>query len=67
MRLTVFGATGSTGTHLVGQARAAGDDVTAVVRGRAGCRSALIPGSTSPKPRSRTRTPSLPWSPGGTR
>lgn len=32
MRLTVFGATGGTGTQLVRQALAAGQDVTAVVR-----------------------------------
>lgn len=33
MKITVFGATGGTGTHVVGQALAAGHDVTAVVRG----------------------------------
>jgi len=32
MKLTVFGATGGTGTHLVEQALAAGHEVTAVVR-----------------------------------
>lgn len=32
MRLTIFGATGGTGTHLAEQALAAGYDVTAVVR-----------------------------------
>jgi len=32
MKLTVFGATGATGTHLVQQALTAGHDVTAVVR-----------------------------------
>ena len=32
MKLTIFGATGATGTCLVGQALAAGHDVTAVVR-----------------------------------
>ncbi|WP_327110037.1 NAD(P)H-binding protein [Nocardia sp. NBC_01730] len=33
MRLTIFGATGNTGTRLVRQALAAGHEVTAVVRG----------------------------------
>ncbi|MEU6584651.1 NAD(P)H-binding protein [Nocardia sp. NPDC046763] len=33
MRLTIFGATGGTGGHLVHRALAAGHDVTAVVRG----------------------------------
>ena len=32
MRLTIFGATGATGTALTEQALAAGHDVTAVVR-----------------------------------
>jgi putative NADH-flavin reductase len=32
MKLTIFGATGATGTRLTGQALAAGHDVTAVVR-----------------------------------
>src|ERR1700739_2602938 len=32
MRLTIFGATGGTGTYLAKQALAAGHDVTAVVR-----------------------------------
>ncbi|MGA4786280.1 NAD(P)-dependent oxidoreductase [Nocardia sp. AB354] len=35
MRVTVFGANGRTGKHLVGQALAAGHDVTAVVRATA--------------------------------
>jgi putative NADH-flavin reductase len=34
MRLTIFGATGATGTQLVGQALEAGHEVTAVVRDR---------------------------------
>lgn len=42
MRLTIFGATGATGTSLVGQALAAGHDVTAVVRDPA--RLTLAPG-----------------------
>ncbi len=32
MKLTIFGATGATGTSLTGQALAAGHEVTAVVR-----------------------------------
>src|SRR5215469_324276 len=35
MRLVIFGASGGTGTHLVGQALAGGHQVTAVVRDRA--------------------------------
>jgi putative NADH-flavin reductase len=38
MKLTVFGATGATGTHLVGQALAAGHQVTAVARRPQGLR-----------------------------
>ena len=47
MKLTVFGATGGIGGQVVRQALAAGHEVTAVVRDRAG--------STSTIPRSRWR------------
>jgi uncharacterized protein YbjT (DUF2867 family) len=49
MRLTVFGATGATGGHLVRQALAAGHEVTAVVRGDpAGLPARLWPGGDGP-------------------
>lgn len=44
MRLTVFGATGGTGTQLVRQALAAGDEVVAVVRDPARLQAADSPG-----------------------
>ncbi|MER7000549.1 SDR family oxidoreductase [Streptomyces sp. NPDC000410] len=43
MRITVFGATGGTGQHLVHQALEAGHHVTAVVRNPAGLRQAAHP------------------------
>ena len=48
MRLTIFGATGGTGTHLVEQALAAGHDVTVVVRDPA--RLTIRPGPAAPHP-----------------
>ena len=47
MRLTIFGATGGTGTGLVQQALAAGHEVTAVVRDPARLAVPASPGCTS--------------------
>jgi len=50
MELTIFGATGATGTCLTEQALAAGHQVTAVVRDPAGCPCPSHPGCGSSPP-----------------
>lgn len=67
MRLTVFGATGGVGREIVGQALAAGHEVTAVVRDPTGCRTDWTgPHCTGPSPWTTRARSGRRWR-GGTR
>src|ERR1017187_3923267 len=59
MKLTILGATGATGTFLVGQALAAGHDVTAVVRDPARLAVPAPPRPRRPAPAAVMAPPSI--------